>query len=323
MTHAWGRGLAAAATVTCVSLALAGCGDKGRAGGEAADDASATPTSASATATPSATTDPPSPVADEGEVTLLDPGSGDRQPLVLHLTEGERSTTTVQMTIATRTTGVDVPPIPMTMTMTSEVADVTAERSTVDVVYDGIDVDTDGLPPELVTELTTGLDMVDGLEMTFEYSPHGELLDSDISLPDGTPSSVQGMVDQIGDSMTSMGVAFPSEPLGEGARWQGESTVELAGMKVRQTTTYELVSFDGDSYTVAIKTRGALDPPQGLGATISKAEISTEGEMTGDLAHVLPSSATTHGTTSMDVDVAGKHGKVTTQIDMTMTTEVH
>lgn len=319
--HTWGRRTGLAGTAALVALALAACGDKDGGEGVAGDDAGAAATSASATATTSeSTTTSPSTPADD-DVKVLDAGSGDRQQLLLHLTEGERSTTTLQMTVATETDAVDVPPIPMTMTMSTEVTDVTAEKSTVHATYDGIEL-ASGLPQELVAGLQPGLDAMKGMEMTFDYSPSGALLDADVSLPDGAPASVQGMVDQLSDSVTSMSIAFPSEPLGEGARWQGESTVDLAGMQVRQTATYELVSFDGESYTVAIATRGALNPPQGTAAMISKAKLTTEGEMTGDLGHVVPSSATTHGSTAMVVEDHGRKLRVTTVIDMSMTTEV-
>lgn len=276
-----------------------------------------TSTTATTPSTPSTSTTPP----DDG-IEVLDPGTAPRRQLVLHLTEGQLSRTTLGMTMTMKSPGVDLPPIPITMVMSTEVADVVDDRSTVRATYDDITVDADGLPSDLADGLTSGMAGIKGMKATFTYSPNGALLDTDVTLPAGAPPSAQQLVDQISNSMTSLGVAFPTEPLGEGARWQRSSTSDVAGNSLRQTTVYELEQFDGEHYRIGVETRGVMHPQDVGGVNFSDAKIVSGGDMSGGLGQVMPTAGTSRGTTTMSFDVAGHHVRMTTTIDMILSTSV-
>ncbi|KAA1416986.1 hypothetical protein F0U44_17550 [Nocardioides humilatus] len=324
MKHHWGARLRAVLLATTCALALAACDGKPTSGKAAPPmDAPATPSSTSATPTTDPSIDDPvDDDAPEGEVAILDHGDGDRVLLALQLTEGDHATTTMQMTLTMRAPGVPVPPIPMTMTMSSEVVDVADDVFTVQSVYAGIEIDDAGLPAEMVDPMRSAMSGLDGMSMTFEYGPTGEVLDTDFDLPDDAPPTTRQMLEQLTGSMTEIGMAFPDEPIGEGATWRKVGTTDVSGASMVQTTTYHLDELDGLDYRVSLETTGTLEAPDaGSIVTFANGSMTNTGRFEGSLTQVLPLKASTHGVTRMGMEAAGQRIRMTTTIDIEMTTE--
>ncbi|MEZ0580141.1 DUF6263 family protein [Nocardioides sp. MH1] len=326
MNSRTGVRLRAAGIAALCALALAACNDKSddpKADADptsaATSDATSAPSEASSSTTSATTDDGSDGTAGESGVEVLDHGSGDQQVLALHLTEGARATTSIEMTMTMSSKGLDLPTIPLTMTMSSEVLEVGDDRSTVRATYDSVEVG-DGVAPDLRASLEPEFAILKGIAITFDYAPSGTLLDTRVALPDDAPPSAQQLVDQISNSLSGVGMTFPSEPVGVGASWRSESTVGSVAVNIDQTTTYTLEEFDGENYRVSIEGSGEVQPGSTGAATVTAGSVTTTGEIEGSLDQVVPLHGTTRASTDMVIEASGQKVRTTTDIDMTITT---
>lgn len=256
---------------------------------------------------------------DKPVVTVEDQGSGERVKFLLDVEEGHSETSV--MTLDQKIDAgqvVDAPPIELTLT--NEVTGVSDDEVEVLTTYDEARVTEPDDPS--ASAVQSALDGITGLSSTSTFSRSGELLDSELDIPDGLTGAARQTVEQIGDQSQSLTVAFPTEELGVGARWTATSALELNGVTVQQTTTYELTALDGDDYEIAVEVTQEFEKGKAEGFDVESGEGSTSGTISGTIGNISPSEARSTGSNRISVSAGGQSQTVTTDTDLTVITTV-
>ena len=127
------------------------------------------------------------------------------------------------------------------------------------------------------------------------------------------------------DLFTQLAAPLPEEAVGPGARWEAKMSIKTQGMTIDQTTTYEVVSLDGESLTTrsTIVQHAADQKIQnpampGLKMDLIKMVGNGTNQSTIDLAHLLPATGTStaHSETSMAINMGGQEQAMNMKLDM-------
>ena len=103
---------------------------------------------------------------------------------------------------------------------------------------------------------------------------------------------------------------FPEEAVGVGARWQTTSTLLLQGLSVTNVVETEVVSIDGA--VIVLNTSGTQEIPpnsvmelQGISADVLVWDAPSTGEVTIDLARIIPVQSSIMTTAIQQLDFQG------------------
>lgn len=215
------------------------------------------------------------PAAASGAVTVLEAGAAPLQLLRYRLVKGagESFTTRQKISMNMEMGAMALPPqsFPATLITTRlSVAEVTADgTATVNGEIVNVDVDAEGADPMLVNATRPALMGMNGLSMSYNLSPSGRV--SSLEFGAGAPAAMQSL-----GAIEQFSVAFPSEPVGVGARWQATRQVKQNGMSILQDVDYVVRSLAGDSMVLELNlTQSAKDQamdvatmPAGASATL-------------------------------------------------------
>ena len=171
-------------------------------------------------------------------VTVLDAGEGEASPLVWFNDDTEQETTFH----ATRGLEQSTQGAP-------EEDDIPYEERTMEIPLtvstdtDGEDLDATvvaGLPTGDNTDRNDDIATAEGFTMTQSYGQDGRVSSRSFSSPESASGSARASVEQSFTQMTDLPLVFPTEELGEGARWTVSSQVDDS-ISMRQTVTYTLM----------------------------------------------------------------------------------
>ncbi len=203
---------------------------------------------------PTAPTPPGAPV-----VVLLEPGAAPQSELRYALTPGTTQRVVLSTNSRIRQRLADgtiltgrVPNLDLDIEAT--VGALTPEGAiTVAYGYTGIDVDDDSAQDAAsARQLRRAIEPIVGLTGTLSLTPRGEVLTSDVVIPDDLDASAAQLVDQLAQQTQSFTVPFPVEPVGVGARWRATSETTVSGITVRQTATYVLEARRGNEVELSV-----------------------------------------------------------------------
>ncbi|GAA3810872.1 DUF6263 family protein [Nocardioides panacisoli] len=320
------RTLAAAAVTALALVALAACNNDDS---SSAGDSSSSSSDASSSATSSAATSSSAPTDAGGgssagapQVTVLDAGSDPKEQLLLDVPEGQVETSTLDMRIGTSLGGgASTVKIPLTATYVTTVEDVSDDKITASFEFKDIEAH---LPASAGGDAQDQVDQafksIEGLSGTIELTPSGAVTSTDFHLPADAPPELSSTIDQLAGQTSQVAVPFPDEPVGQGATWQVETQLGVAGVDTDQTATYTLDSIDGDDYAISVK----ID--QQIKGTSSGAGVSGTTSISGSYEGTLASFAATSGSLSgggtSTVTVGGQTLDTKTTIDMDISTDV-
>ncbi|PKN56877.1 MAG: hypothetical protein CVU56_13920 [Deltaproteobacteria bacterium HGW-Deltaproteobacteria-14] len=116
------------------------------------------------------------------------------------------------------------------------------------------------------------------------------------------------------ESLVQLAVPLPEEPVGAGARWQVEQVVAQSGMRIRQTTVFDVVSIEGSRVVARVTLVQAAEPGADTGealppgARLEGFSGSGTGETTLDLGRILPVSSTAQVKTTVKMTVPAPDG---------------
>ncbi|HEX6323575.1 MAG TPA: hypothetical protein VFZ36_07610 [Vicinamibacterales bacterium] len=258
-------------------------------------------------------------------VTVRSTGTGPKRPLRYKVAAGskERIDITMTMSMAMAMEGadeqsMDVPPVRMALDM--DVTDVAANGDiTYAFTFVEASIDGPGFPPGL-------LDQLKGAKGTATSSDRGFLKAMAFEVAQG----VNPVLDQLMSSsgIERMSAPLPDEPLGVGAKWDVRQPVESGGMRLDQTTTYEITAMDAASVTMAVTmeqraANQALTPPgmpPGAEATLVSMEGTGNGRITLADGSMIPlSDLAINGRMTMDVGAEGQNMRMSTRTRMQVT----
>ena len=305
-------------------LLLAACGGgedddpEGQGGGQstAADSPGADAGADSEPADPGSSEAAPAPAGDVPEVELLDEGAEPRVPFAIDVEVGETETSvlTVDQEIDAGQV-IDVPAIEITLTNEVVAVGETIELRT---TYDDVSVVDPGA--EGAAEIEAAISSIEGVSGTTVLSPQGATLSVELDIPDDVDPTVRQTLDQFQDQASSLSVPFPEEDLGVGASWRITNEPTISDVTVRQTTTYEVTSLDGDQYELAVTVDQETLPGTSQGAQIIGGSGTTEGTTSGTAGALAPDRADSSGTNSVTVESGGQQQEVRTTTTTTIET---
>lgn len=85
-------------------------------------------------------------------------------------------------------------------------------------------------------------------------------------------------------------VPLPEQPVGVRARWEVDRELELSGVDVKQTVTYQLMERDADTLKLQITARQSAEPQAISGGRVEAYEASIIGSATVRLEQLVPYS---------------------------------
>ena len=145
-----------------------------------------------------------------------------------------------------------------------------------------------------------------GFTVTWTRSADGTVRELGLAAPVNATDAARAGVEITANAISDATVVFPSEPIGEGARWTVTRFVDDAVAPTR-LVTYELVELAGDVATIRMETSApdtadtltAPAPDGGPGVTldVETYDVAGEGELTVDLRAALPVDGRTESST--------------------------
>jgi hypothetical protein len=149
--------------------------------------------------------------------------------------------------------------------------------------------------PQVVEAMKTSLAAVKGLSGTGIITDRGVTKTNEVKMPTDVDPQARQTVEQIKESMGDLSTPFPEEAVGPGAKWEVKRTLKSQGMTMNQTTTCQLVTVEGDHFTIkstVVQSASNQKVPNPLMPTVkvdlSKMTMTGNSESKLDLGHILP-----------------------------------
>lgn len=237
--------------------------------------------------------------AGPGTVTLQEAGQTPRRALRLAIPEGTTQALTMSMAMDMKTTAmgreidVSLPDYTVAIDATTRAWDG-GDGIRVDWRYGDVTV-ADG---EAAKDLRAALEELEAMSGWHALDARGRVLAAEVSAG-GASAGMQpggGGTSNMSLNLTELAVALPAEPVGVGARWTVDRTLEgLMGMDMKQRITSTLTALDGDRATVVSTVVQAVEPGPidlsamsgqegaamaAMGMEMSITELTTTGEVT-------------------------------------------
>lgn len=113
-----------------------------------------------------------------------------------------------------------------------------------------------------------------GMTMDYVLDNRGFVREATLTLPPDLPADMAETVDQMRQSLTSLAVPLPAEPVGVGARWQVLKRITAGGVDTAQLGSYTMIGRVGDDVELAVDVVQFAAAPQvqtkGLTAEIER-----------------------------------------------------
>lgn len=237
------------------------------------------------------------PAQTSATVRLLEPGSGQQQPLRYRFESGRTETarldSTVQMTMVA--TGVQLPLVeatPITMELRLRTAEVAADGSA-RLAFEVLSAQATG-NSATAAQMNAALAGLKGLSGNYSLDSRGMVSIGQSAASSRAPGASTPSVAEIQEQMQLLATPLPVEPVGVGARWQAVQQTTTNGLEVTQTTEYTLRSRNGNQVELEVKVVDVKLPDLGgvlPGASVSSATSSGSGRANVNLAGLVPRSS--------------------------------
>ena len=114
-----------------------------------------------------------------------------------------------------------------------------------------------------------------GVTGSFSINARGIVEQFTIDAPSDASLLASDMIDQIKQAIRLSSLPLPAEPVGKGAKWTATQVIEQRTAKIRHTSTFELVSVEGERVR-ATSTHAAETPKQTLKLPGSRSDAPLE-----------------------------------------------
>jgi len=254
--------------------------------------------------------------ANEPVIELIDRGQSPRQALRLEPKVGQKQSLTMAMDMEMGTSmgGMTMPSqlLPTTVMTIETVVKAIKPNGDIVLAFEITDTDlrnTDRAEPFVAQAMRTSMESIEGLKGTSTTSSRGITRQGDISVPQEADEQTKAQFDQVENTITSLGVPFPIEEIGVGAKWTVTTMLNTNGITLEQITDCELVKIKGDSVQIRTKVRQSAKPqqfnapgmPAGAQIKLTNFEGSGTSLFTILLDEMLPRK--TESTVDIDIDV--------------------
>ncbi len=240
-------------------------------------------------------------------IELLSKGKEPRQELRIKPTVGNKEVAQMKINIdmGMSIEGKPLPAFKMPATIMKTDVVVTKVEPNGDIYYDFSYTDADvqgdtSLPPAAISKMRGEIKKLAGMKGTAVVDSRGQTKEANINFPQGTDNSLKQYIDQFSNSMQQLSTPLPLEPVGVGAKWRANQSVNVSGMTVNQSALYELVSIkDGiATFNITIEQQvpgtqklNLPQAPQGLTMTVKSYDGKGQGQAQISMNKLIPVSS--------------------------------
>jgi hypothetical protein len=267
------------------------------------------------------------------EVKMLEAGAEPRKVLRFHLKAGDKQVVTViaKTAMEIQAGGGEMPGMKMPavkLKMEAVVKDVSGagDASYEITITEAAVSDHSEAPAEVADAMKSSVEGMKGLSFTGTISDRGVSKGQRMKAPPGMDREARLLLPTVSEAMKGVAniVQLPDEAIGAGARWEVRQQARNQGMTLQQTTTYELVSVEGDRVTaksvlVQEAANQKIQSPLAPGAKVDLTKLAGRGrgEATFDLGQVMPSAGTaeSHVEMNMGMNMGGQERTMTMKMD--------
>jgi hypothetical protein len=259
-------------------------------------------------------------------VTLLSNGAEPRVPLRYKLKAGEKAQMSMTMAMGTTVSmggaqmmAMELPT--MKIGVDVDVQSVAANGdATYGVLFTSMTAEAaPGTDPAMAQMIQGAAGSITGTKGTAIISERGISREAKFSNPGADPALAQAL-SQVSNSLESMSMPFPAEPVGVGAQWEVRQSINSGGISVYQKTTAELVSVTASEVTLKLTVEQtapaqAMENPAfgGMKVSIDSYKGSGTGTTTVRFASLVP-TAEINSTASMTMSMEGGPGQLGTDM---------
>jgi hypothetical protein len=300
-----------------------------------APQATSTETTNQSTSTNSATKATSS--TGSAQVKLLEHGSEPRKALRFHPKAGDKQSMVMTMKMGMAVKVGDMPEQAIKLPAMKLVMDMTVKdvASSGDITYDIVTSDASiSDEPDVIAQVAEAMKNavggMKGIGGTGTISSRGISKGTDIKVPEGADPQVKQFVDQMKETMSRVASPLPEEPVGAGAKWEIKMPIKSQGMTLNQTATYELVSLEGDrgsaktGVTQTASNQKIQNPMMpGTKVDLTKLTGHGTGQLTFDLAQILPPEASVEFHQDMATSTTAVNSSQKQTMDMKMDLNLH
>jgi hypothetical protein len=118
-------------------------------------------------------------------------------------------------------------------------------------------------PPAMLAAIQKSLKSLIGIQGNMVISSSGQVKSKNLILPKTVEPMMRETLEQFNTSMDRFSTQLPSGMLGLGAKWQINNSLKSGGIKLNQSSTYEIVEINEMGMTVQSKMTQS-SPPQDL-----------------------------------------------------------
>ncbi|HEY9599030.1 MAG TPA: DUF6263 family protein [Cyanophyceae cyanobacterium] len=274
------------------------------------------------------------------KVELLSAGAEPRQELRLSPIPNSKEvmTITTDMEASSNVGGQSVPAFKIPTSMMKMEVGVTQVDANGDIhaefSYTDAEIKDDpSLPPQLLSAMRSALNQLVGLKGSFVTDNRGQIKSGNFSLPEGGDSMTRQLLEQVSNSLEQFSSPLPTEPIGIGAKWRVSSALDIAGMKLSQNATYELVDLKDNIATLNVtldqqaSAQQITSPtlPPGTSLTLKSMNSQGQGQIIMSLDSTLPSRADLSISSQTEMSVkppnSGEEMTIGTDLSMQMVME--
>lgn len=268
------------------------------------------------------------------QITLLSPGTGDRQLLRLRLQTGDRQRallvikTKMQLAMPGQP-AIETPTPEMRLTAAVQVDRVEPNGNVAYTLsYPKIEmIAPAGTPAPVQAMMNESAREMQGLRIRIQGNDRGQLSAVNFDF-DKPPSSVlQAALAQMTESIRNSNIEFPAEPIGLGGRWQAAMSIEANGLRINQRAVYEVTELTPDRVVLSVTVEQTA-PPQKLtipGLPVAQAPslrsyaATGSGQLQMDFNRSLPTQSNLTLNLRSEMDGPSEVGSVSMTGEMTMT----
>lgn len=272
--------------------------------------------------------------ANAPQIKLLEPGAEPRVALRLHPKPDDKQilTMTIKMGMEMKLGEAEapetkIPPMKMVVDMTAKSLSPEGDITYASTVQEaGISEDAD-VNQQVAEAMKSSLDAMKGLAASGVMTSRGINKSSEIKGGDENNPQVRQVTSQLKETLANFSTPFPEEPVGVGAKWESKKPVNSQGMKIDQTTTYELVSVEGDRIALRSTISQTAAPQKiqnpampGLKLDLTKLSSTGNGDFSLDLGHLAPlqGAMSSKSDISMGMSVAGQKQSMDMKMDLSV-----
>jgi hypothetical protein len=155
-----------------------------------------------------------------------------------------------------------------------------------------------------------------GVTYRQETSADGTTGDAELVNAGQVTDAQRQAFNQFVAQLQSTSLAYPSEPVGPGARWRATQPITNQGLSFEITYEYELTSIEGDSYQIDIAYDQDVDEDveQGGQTGRMRGTISGGGQSSGSLTNPLAVNTSMQQDFDVDIESGGQEVAMTMDV---------